>query len=513
MKSKNQSRRGVFILFFPAFFCSAVLGQSPSWKNVHLLDSQTQKELKNYDAFFDSLFQLPAEYDGASQENKKQIAEGWIRQIQDSNCEQAVAAAAWLGIIRLPSAAKPLEQVLRKNPCGGRQRWVCSRSLAQIADPNSIPLLETLLEDQNANTRVYARAGLAEITGAGENSEKWIALKKSTSSPNDPNQHTVSVQQLRRLIDQNYSYRDRLGLNWDALFEQYRSRMEKAPSREAFAEAAAEMLAHARDMHLWVKIEDQGFGGFKRTCSSNYNLSWLKQNIPEGKELSPDVYLGRFGRIGYLLIASWKRDEERVLKPALEGLKQLMDCPALILDVRPNSGGSEPFAGQIAGCFTEKEVVYAKHMTKLSGSPDKWSAVQERVLKPDSRMPVYRGQVVVLMGQENMSSCESFLLMMKQTPNCKLMGQRSYGSSGNSKPYPLANGVTVWLPSWKDLRPDVTCFEGEGLKPDLLVQGREDQFRSADPVLERALQFLQRGLKLPPRKMAEYQMTGKTSGN
>ncbi|HPY78205.1 MAG TPA: hypothetical protein PLQ45_10200, partial [Anaerohalosphaeraceae bacterium] len=104
MKSKNQSRRGVFILFFPAFFCSAVLGQSPSWKNVHLLDSQTQKELKNYDAFFDSLFQLPAEYDGASQENKKQIAEGWIRQIQDSNCEQAVAAAAWLGIIRLPSA-------------------------------------------------------------------------------------------------------------------------------------------------------------------------------------------------------------------------------------------------------------------------------------------------------------------------------------------------------------------------------------------------------------------------
>jgi C-terminal processing protease CtpA/Prc len=109
-----------------------------------------------------------------------------------------------------------------------------------------------------------------------------------------------------------------------------------------------------------------------------------------------------------------------------------------------------------------------------------------------------------------MSSCESFLLMMKQTPDCTLMGQRSYGSSGNSKPYPLVNGVTVWLPSWKDLRPDGTCFEGEGLKPDMLVPAREDQFRSEDPILERALQFLQRGLKLPPRKMAEYQTAGKT---
>jgi carboxyl-terminal processing protease len=97
------------------------------------------------------------------------------------------------------------------------------------------------------------------------------------------------------------------------------------------------------------------------------------------------------------------------------------------------------------------------------------------------------------MGQANMSSCESFLLMMKQIPNCKLIGDKSYGSSGNPKPYNLGNGVTVWLPSWKDLFPDETCLEGVGIRPDIPVKTDENELRQRDPVLEKALKYLQGG--------------------
>ena len=50
---------------------------------------------------------------------------------------------------------------------------------------------------------------------------------------------------------------------------------------------------------------------------------------------------------------------------------------------------------------------------------------------------------------------------MKQNPNCKLIGAQTYGSSGNPKPIDLGNGVTVILPSWRDLFPDGSILEGK----------------------------------------------------
>jgi C-terminal processing protease CtpA/Prc len=80
--------------------------------------------------------------------------------------------------------------------------------------------------------------------------------------------------------------------------------------------------------------------------------------------------------------------------------------------------------------------------------------------------------------------------MMRQIPNCKLIGQKSYGSSGNPKTVDLGNGVTVWLPSWKALRPDGSCFEAEGIKPNIVVRTSEAQLRTRDGVLEAALKHL-----------------------
>jgi C-terminal processing protease CtpA/Prc len=92
-----------------------------------------------------------------------------------------------------------------------------------------------------------------------------------------------------------------------------------------------------------------------------------------------------------------------------------------------------------------------------------------------------------------MSSCESFLLMMKQVPGCKLVGGKSYGSSGNPKPFDLGNGVTVFLPSWQDLRLDGSLLEGEGIAPDISVQTTEADLLTKDPVLDAALAYLRSG--------------------
>ena len=157
------------------------------------------------------------------------------------------------------------------------------------------------------------------------------------------------------------------------------------------------------------------------------------------------------------------------------------------MDVRPNGGGSEPLAQEFAGCFLDATRVYSKHVTRRGGE---FSPVRERSVGPNPEGPKYRGKVAILMGPANMSSCESFLLMMKQVPGCTLVGERSYGSSGNPQPVDLGNGVLAFVPSWKDLRPDGTCLEGTGVAPDVLVKAGPTDFAAGDPVLEAAVAVL-----------------------
>ena len=89
-----------------------------------------------------------------------------------------------------------------------------------------------------------------------------------------------------------------------------------------------------------------------------------------------------------------------------------------------------------------------------------------------------------------MSSCEAFVLMMRQGRDCTLVGQTSYGSSGNPKPHELANGVTIIVPSWQAMLPDGTCFEGQGVRPDVEVKVAADDLKTRDPILENGLAIL-----------------------
>jgi C-terminal processing protease CtpA/Prc len=96
-----------------------------------------------------------------------------------------------------------------------------------------------------------------------------------------------------------------------------------------------------------------------------------------------------------------------------------------------------------------------------------------------------------------MSSNESFLLMMKQSPNTTIVGARSQGSSGNPKPHDLGNGVTLFLPSWKDLTAEGQELEGVGIAPDIEVNAKADDFNESDPVLAAALEHLRKSAPNP----------------
>lgn len=309
----------------------------------------------------------------------------------------------------------------------------------------------------------------------------------------------AAVEKLRWAIDHRFSYRNMLNTDWDAVFRLYGPRLEQAKTPMEFAQTVAEMLGkYAHTSHIWLmvgknKIYCKTDNGEKKHPSWNFNMRTLKKIVPGWQERNKVVYTGRFeDGIGYIMIRTWALTSKEDQKAAFDALKELIDTKGLILDVRPNGGGSETLAGDFAGCFTDRRVAYAKHI-KITDNPE-WekAAPRKRTLKPNAVQPHYRGRVAVLMGPKVVSSCESFLLMMKQIPNCRLFGETSHGGSGNPKEYDLGNGVTLVLPSWKALRMDGTCFEGQGIDPDIRIKTDENDFKKGDPVLDAALQYLRR---------------------
>jgi hypothetical protein len=298
-----------------------------------------------------------------------------------------------------------------------------------------------------------------------------------------------AVVHLRRAIDEDYSYRDLRPVDWVQRFAEFKPKLEAAATPRGFAELTAQLLAPAQDIHLWLKVGEESIPTYRRSAPWNVATAYLPRQIPGWRQRSAAVFSGIFeDGIRYVFVRSWPADNAPAIEPAFEVLAEASEAGnPLIVDVRANGGGVEPLAQQFAGCFVEKPVAYAKNVIRRNGQ---FSDPIERVLQPNRARPRFRGRVVVLMGQGTVSSSESFVMMMKQAPGCTLVGDRTAGSSGNPKPADLGNGVTVFVPSWKDLRLDGTCLEGEGFAPDVAVEAKPSDFEKSDPVIERALKLL-----------------------
>ena len=151
---------------------------------------------------------------------------------------------------------------------------------------------------------------------------------------------------------------------------------------------------------------------------------------------------------------------------------------------------------KIAAWFVDGSHVYGKDRFRIKAGKEGFGPVLERSIEGNGDPKRRCSQKVALLTSRYvMSSNESFVLMMKQANDCTVVGQPTYGSSGNPKPHELPNGVTIVIPSWQDLRLDGTCFEGEGLRPDVEVAVNDKDLESKDPILERALDLLRQKIK------------------
>jgi hypothetical protein len=311
--------------------------------------------------------------------------------------------------------------------------------------------------------------------------------------PPDPRRQKAlnkkAFEALKDILASRYSYYDLRGLDWERIFGERASRILAARTTRGWAVEVGRMLEPTEDLHLHLRVGEQVIPTGRRAVDSLYRSQVLKKHLGDIQPLCKLALAATTDdRIGYLMIAGWTQDLDLdALEQALAGMK---DCKGLVIDIRPNSGGDELLAARIAKFFIPGTRTYAKNRYRTGKGKHGFGPVHDRTITghgADRRLGL---PVVLLTSRYVMSSCEAFVLMMRQAPNCTVVGQPTFGSSGNPKPHELPNGVTVVVPSWQALRPDGSCFEGEGLKPDVVVDVSPEALGEKDPILERALSLL-----------------------
>ncbi len=366
----------------------------------------------------------------------------------------------------------------------GRPRWQDTKTL--VVDVALVPdhrYVMSLNGPGASNFRSADGVALAPVP--------WTFVTLPTELRPAQEQRARNERGLELLLDtlrERYSYYDRRVQDWARLRHDHREAVLAARSDRGFAAAAAHMLRATEDLHLYLKVGDDVFAAGTRAVDS----LWRRPRIERYVRLAAVGKNALAGRtedgIGYLMVAAWNDDVD------LAAIDQVMagfaDTAALVIDARPNSGGDESLAQQVAGWFVTGTKGYAKDRFRKEAGPDGFTRWIERQVIGHGEARHYGKPIAVLTSRYVMSSNESFVLRLRQADDCVVVGQTTFGSSGNPVPHDLGNGVIAMVPSWQDATLDGVVFEGKGLAPDHVVECTAADLMQKDPILERALELL-----------------------
>jgi C-terminal processing protease CtpA/Prc len=322
---------------------------------------------------------------------------------------------------------------------------------------------------------------------------------KNISHNQDSNLNKNAYQEFLKFFPKEYSYASIKGIDWNVVMRNNRNELENARSNSEFAIKLVKILRIAEDPHLSITFGGQQFETkYLDAVEYNYNLKavyGMLKNIKVSGVTSN--FAGIIDSIGYISIGSWTSDPNIQKYKTFgdttgigtsfdEVMEILTKLPNLIVDVRSNSGGNEIFAKDFASRFIKVSASYEK-VKNYNINTGKFDNEHIKVLEPSTKQMNYSGSIYVLSGPSVFSSNESFILMMKQVPNAKVIGMKTYGSSGNPIPHTLSNGVIINLPSWQAYTLDGKLIEHSGIEPDIEVKTTKKDFTTKDALLESVL--------------------------
>lgn len=206
-------------------------------------------------------------------------------------------------------------------------------------------------------------------------------------------------------------------------------------------------------------------------------------------------------KVAYIKIPSF--GNKNFEKEAVKLIKEYKNSPSLIIDLRGNGGGSTPLdlINLLMNIPYNSWLERSKHPEWMyKRYPNVEFKFQEgfryTLCGPIKYYPkdienCYQGEIIILVDKYTASAAEDFTMPFKHHKRGIILGESTYGSTGQPASLNLTENVNVGIGSIRVYYPNGDEFEGVGIEPDIQVNvNREAIYSNTDSYIEKALELL-----------------------
>lgn len=173
--------------------------------------------------------------------------------------------------------------------------------------------------------------------------------------------------------------------------------------------------------------------------------------------------------IGYIDVTSFVAPDRSAQRYA-NAFGKLSGTKTIIVDLRNNAGGDADGLQLLASYVVDRPIQYAS-FTRRDG------AIEARWAFPQLAARPYLEQLTILIGPRTSMEAENFAFAMQAWKRAAVVGSRSAGVTTASRPYPIADHLTVQIPDARVTLPLTRTGWQGGVVPDLATNG--DALREA----------------------------------
>lgn len=325
----------------------------------------------------------------------------------------------------------------------------------------------------------------------------FTSCERAFMEQDEPNNPVNVFDYLWNQVDQNYTFFDVKGIDWDSIREVYRPMVNDDMTNDSLFRVCAAMLNTLRDGHtnlvsgFDVSHNDSVY--YKMYAEKNINtevvlLNYLTVNHHTTGSFTHNAI--RDGKVAYLRYSSFSNSVNgSVLKYLVNYYKS---CDGMILDLRQNGGGSMSNVSNLLSIFDNHKQLLYQSQVKSGPGHDAFKDA-EMVYAADSSLlgkNPYTKPVAVLVDRGSYSATSFFAVCTKAFDNVKLFGDYTGGGLGIPNGGMLPNGWVYRFSVTRTLANDGQNYEN-GVPPDVHVLLDSDcTAQGIDNVIETAADWI-----------------------
>jgi len=320
---------------------------------------------------------------------------------------------------------------------------------------------------------------------------------------------------------EHYILFDQKKVDWDAVVAANRAKITATTTASELFDILQSMIEPFHDRHTFISAPDiqREFSTFRLGTDrviKGSTQDFRRTTMPALLAVTEQAYLKtplrkwcngklQYGHVdeetGYLRILSFSGYSDQggfasglaALESALDEIFSDSKLKALVIDVRINFGGDDPYGLAIASRLATRDyLAYTKEARADPVDRNKWTPGDPSVVRPSTR-PGFRGPVVELIGPLTISAGETFTqALMGRTPHIVRIGENTQGVFSDVLVKKLPNGWGFGLPNEVFRTAGGTTFDAVGVPPDIAmpVFADADVAGGKDPAVAKALELL-----------------------